>query len=152
MQISKARMFLTYKTCWLSIIYIICLNYNTSIISRQLFFDLAAFINIIQVWHSMSKDFSLALRTSSNISFRTLSLPTQKAPQRSDRCALQKPSPSPRWGIIYILSMLLHFLPLFQSSRPRSLQRKATAKNIIHIVNNHKCVRVYFLTNTANLS
>ena len=61
MQILKVRMFLTYKTCWLSIIYIICLNYNTSIISRQLIFDLAAFINIIQVYHSMSKDFSLAL-------------------------------------------------------------------------------------------
>lgn len=49
MQILKVRMFLTYKTSWLSIIYIICLNYNTSIISRQLFFDLATFINIIQV-------------------------------------------------------------------------------------------------------
>ena len=47
MQILKVRMFLTYKTCWLSIIYIICLNYNTSIINRQLIFDLVAFINII---------------------------------------------------------------------------------------------------------
>ena len=49
MQILKVRMFLTHKTSWLSIIYIICSNYNTSIISRQLFFDLATFINIIQV-------------------------------------------------------------------------------------------------------
>ena len=52
MQILKVRMFLTYKTSWLSIIYIICLNYNTSIISRQLIFDLVAFIFGDMSWFS----------------------------------------------------------------------------------------------------